>query len=792
MGQAPQLLERGAQLDALAAMLRRAAGGRGGVAQINGRAGTGKSVLLDRIVDLANDEGACVAHARALHHERSEPYEVVRQLARSALAGATPRRRAAVLAAVPQVAALVAGENPGEPAAAMHDAFLRALLDLTQSRPLVACVDDMHWCDPASLATLEHLTARARGMRLLLATTGRPGVPALAGLDGQLQLGELSASSVARLARRMSAARAAALHRVSGGNPLLVAAVVAQPDIDPPAAVIAEVECRLARAGVDGGRLAAAAAVLGDGATLGRCARLAGLSPAAASAAADSLAGEDVLAARTPVHFVAPLLRSACYAGLARGDRARLHLRAATLLDAEGEAAERCAEHLVAADPCGDERSLAILRDAAAAARAGGAPDHAARYLRRALDEPVATAERAQLLAELGADEAAYGAPQAPTRLQAAIRVGAARPSAGDAAITLSRLLLWSGRYEDAIDMLESSLARGDSPPASAARLESELLALAQTSLAARRAVIARRGALPIEDIGGRVERDPAVMANLALESAITTGSAGVAIAWAERALGDGRLLASGAEGAPPNLAGGALVIAGEPERGERMFDALVEDAERRGSRLGVAGARCWRARARLWRGAPLAAVRRPGRPRSRRRARLGTDHAGAPCLPRRRAARARPPGGGAPAGLGRRRATTHVAARRTAGRGAGTRRAGAWPSAAGAGPAGRGGALGGAVGRAQRCLDQTSVAALGGACAAAAGRARAGARRRRGISVAGAGVRVRSLCGRSTPHARAGARRRSCPIGAAQSCGGRAGGRTRVAGSRRGARVAG
>ena len=60
------------------------------------------------------------------------------------------------------------------------------------------------------------------------------------------------------------------------------------------------------------------------------------------------------------------------------------------------------ASHLLGAAADHDPWVVATLREAATASRARGAPGIAAEYLRRALREPPASDERAELTLELG------------------------------------------------------------------------------------------------------------------------------------------------------------------------------------------------------------------------------------------------------------------------------------------------------------------------------------------------------------------------------------------------------
>ena len=89
--------------------------------------------------------------------------------------------------------------------------------------------------------------------------------------------------------------------------------------------------------------------------------------------------------------------------------RAEEHRRAASLL-ADGHAgAGRIAEHLLATAPAGDGWVVEQLEMAAREASVGGAPESAAAYLRRALDEPPPPEASASLQLMLGVAEFSAG-----------------------------------------------------------------------------------------------------------------------------------------------------------------------------------------------------------------------------------------------------------------------------------------------------------------------------------------------------------------------------------------------
>ena len=107
-------------------------------------------------------------------------------------------------------------------------------------------------------------------------------------------------------------------------------------------------------------------AILGDDVPLRRAAALASLPIDAATAAADALAGVEIVLAREPLRFVHPLVQHAIEQDIPLFERASRHLEAARLMYADGENVERVAAHLLLGHAGADEWAVDQLRAAAA------------------------------------------------------------------------------------------------------------------------------------------------------------------------------------------------------------------------------------------------------------------------------------------------------------------------------------------------------------------------------------------------------------------------------------------
>lgn len=560
-----RLYERDEELAALDAAI---AGGGPALVLVEGAAGAGKSRLLAAARAQAVAAGARVLEARATELERPFPFGVARQLVEPLLAGAGAAARAALLAGSAGLAApllsgdgAAAGDAAGDRALALgadrRHALVHGLRCLLANaaagagapsaaappsgappsapRPLVALVDDAHWCDEPSLALLATLATRPQeGLVLVVAL--RPGegeepalLDRLRGVPAArvLRPAPLSADAVAALvAARLGApepAFAEACAHVSGGNPFLLSALleaVAAEELAPTAAAAARVRelvpdavlrsmlVRLARLAPEAVALARAAAILGDGAPLRRVARLARITPAAAAPLADRLAAVHLLAPGEPVRFVHPLVANAVRRDVPAHARARLHARAAQLLAAEDAPPEAVAAQLLHAPAGAWSGAGAALVRGARATLGRGDYRTARRLLTRALEEPLDARERAEAEIAAAFADVASGAPGAAPRLDAALRQLRAPGERADAYRTLALHAYMRSDYAAAIAAAERGLAElGENGPGAAGLRD---LLVAASALAPDRAPARRRvvEAAP-RDAGGAATASP-------------------------------------------------------------------------------------------------------------------------------------------------------------------------------------------------------------------------------------------------------------------------------------------
>jgi hypothetical protein len=297
--------------------------------------------------------------------------------------------------------------------------------DLCERGPVVLVVDDLQWADEPSQRFLAHLLGRADELPLLLLAAVRTGEDEGTALSELLALQDatilrpapLGTTATAALIRRTVTDVPPELcntcHELTGGNPFLLrelaaelvdAGVVAPARVRAlaPDLVLRRVAGQLARLPPGSTEIARAVALLGPDAELRRAAAVAGLDGATAALAATALIRAELLVERDVLVFCHPLVRSTVVADLGGPLRARMQLAVARLLATEGADATVVASHLLGAAAGHVPWVVATLREAATESRARGAPGIAAEYFRRALREPPAPEDRAELTLELG------------------------------------------------------------------------------------------------------------------------------------------------------------------------------------------------------------------------------------------------------------------------------------------------------------------------------------------------------------------------------------------------------
>ncbi len=250
-----QLLEREPLLTQLEEHLRQAAAGHGRVVLVGGEAGVGKTALVDEFCRrVAGAATALRASCDAL--STPGPLGPVRDLA----------------------PALGLQIEPHALDGDTRDALFRSVLAAfgTRSGTTLMVGEDAHWADGASLELLRFLGRRIGGLRALFVVTYRddeigPNHPlrlvlgdlATAPAVHRIGVPPLSEEAVQRMAAG-SGRDAAALHRLTGGNPFFLTEVLAAEDETVPASVGDAILARAARLSPEARAVLDLAAVIGS------------------------------------------------------------------------------------------------------------------------------------------------------------------------------------------------------------------------------------------------------------------------------------------------------------------------------------------------------------------------------------------------------------------------------------------------------------------------------------------------------------------------------------------------
>ncbi|MFD9392983.1 AAA family ATPase [Streptomyces sp. NPDC060000] len=489
---AVKLVERELHLSSLKSMLANSMDGDSRVAVLTGPVASGKSALAQALVEHAHDLGALVLQARCSPAEQRLRLEAVRQLVDTAPKpdrvieiplGPSYRSRNASPDSAPS--------GPLDSGRLTARDFCNVLLELAGELPVLVTVDDFEYADEDSVHYLSYVVRRMRNSRIMVVIgiggAEQPGsVRLLADLLRHpyccpIRLRTLSRAAAgelltARLGERAPRALADQHWAASGGNPLLLHALIDDLTASPQRPG----ECRLvagehyAQAVItclyrSAPHLARAAAVL---------AVLGGARPG--ELLEHLLHGESVLPAQalraltasglttSGGRFCHPRAREAVLAATDSATRTALHARAAAWLYQRAAPAPQIAGHLLAAGPAEQRWQTGVLQEAAHEALLGQDDKRASACLELALAGCTDQALRAELIIEL-AEVTWRDSPSAAMRrmlpLQAQLRE---RALDHRHCLALAKTLLRGGRFDAAQDVL----ARLEAPPGTPASTE--------------------------------------------------------------------------------------------------------------------------------------------------------------------------------------------------------------------------------------------------------------------------------------------------------------------------------
>jgi DNA-binding CsgD family transcriptional regulator len=370
---------------------------RGGALVLRGLPGVGKSTLLAEAVSRA--EGMQVLTTQGIESESPLPFAALQRLLR-------PVMRFANQLAESQARALLAAF--GEEAGSGDDRFLvfvaalSLLAETAEQAPVLCVVDDAHWLDDASSATLTFVARRLGPERIALLFAARDGDVRRFESDGiaELAIGGLDLQSAGalldeRTGRPVPTSVRDALMRQTGGNPLalvelplaLSAAQLAGEEPLPPELPLTDEVQRVFLQRSQ--RLSSATQTLllvaaTDSSTKAPIVTQAGEKLGAGQEALDEAEQSGLLKVRgSMIELRHPLVRSAVYQGATSSARRAAHSALADVMVAS-EDADRRAWHRAAATDQPDAAVAADLDEAAERAHRRGGHEAASAALERA------------------------------------------------------------------------------------------------------------------------------------------------------------------------------------------------------------------------------------------------------------------------------------------------------------------------------------------------------------------------------------------------------------------------
>jgi DNA-binding CsgD family transcriptional regulator len=182
----PVLIGRAAAVEGLRRLVDATAEGAGRVALVSGEAGIGKSRLVGEARGYAGERGFLVLEGACFPRDRTSPYAPILDLLRGRLLAESAGAAAEVVGSfalelyplLPDLVRKPAGAGggtaePEQERRRLFAALAYCLAGPNTDRPLLLAVEDLHWCDDASLDFLLYLARRTAGQPLLLLGTYR-------------------------------------------------------------------------------------------------------------------------------------------------------------------------------------------------------------------------------------------------------------------------------------------------------------------------------------------------------------------------------------------------------------------------------------------------------------------------------------------------------------------------------------------------------------------------------------------------------------------------------------------
>lgn len=569
---------------------------------MSGPVAVGKSQLLYTFASQAIQEGAVVLCASGSLAESSFPLGMLGQLLQNVTIPAddsAPSVDESSLASV--LPALEAGEQ--ERVQAM-ERVRTALLGVAQNRPMIIGIDDVADADMFSLQCLLYCVRRIRSARVLVILTSTESrlersAPLIELLRlphcHRIRLSPLSEYGVAtvisqHLDSRTAEKRAAAWHQASGGNPLLLRALiddhqardeaVANEDDGSPFAGRsyrqAVLSC-LRREETSMLEVAQGMVALGEDWSPKLVGELTDLDPITVNESIHAMESAGLVDAG---RFRHPHAHVAILASLSPEGRTRMHLGAGRILYNSGAAPITVARHLIAADGVLEDWTLPVLRQAGMHALTDDRPEFAVECLELADQVTGGGPESTAIKALLTAAEWRIDPVRALRHLPAFVEVIRAGTLDNCYSIGVIRLLLWHGHLDEVRAMLDYLGGHADQAGAAS------LLAAIRTWLKVLSPPLASQVEVTHAGWPPVAPTSPGIVGHMAaataLGSILRDGASEEGVSKAEQALESLRLDDPALE--PIITALLALVYADELDKATTWCDAFLNEAAERGA----------------------------------------------------------------------------------------------------------------------------------------------------------------------------------------------------------------
>lgn len=379
----------------LAARVKRAIDGNGGLAIISGRAGIGKTRFVHKVLGYARQLRASTLEGRGFELARALSYQPFVQVLRSYVSTADPQHLrkvpsiwlAETSTLLPELSGLFPDLRPNAPLPRQHrknrlfEGVTQFILHASRRQPLVIFIDDLHWADRPTLELLHYIVRHIATEKVLLIGTFRSEEMTkdhalnelLRGVNRtqmpvRIELPSLTEEAITDLIVQMAHSPtgnrpfAQHIYRETAGNPLFITAtlqnlfendlllvdeegkwlfedaafIVDEQELTIPPTIQEVIEARLTRLDTASHSLLAAASVLGQEFDPDHLQKVSGFNDAEYFQALDNLLRRNLIQEGTGVHryrFDHSKVREVTYAGLDAPQRATLHRKVGQVLE---------------------------------------------------------------------------------------------------------------------------------------------------------------------------------------------------------------------------------------------------------------------------------------------------------------------------------------------------------------------------------------------------------------------------------------------------------------------------